>query len=602
MKTKTNNKEKNNKVLNSGNQKPFLSIDSELSVLDLYKILKKNPYLINIEDEKNETFLSYAIKRNNNPIINLLLTSPLLNLTYQNENGNTYLHLAVIQQNIKLVQALLDKGIFIDIQNNDGNTALHLSYYINNIKIIKLLINNNIDFGIKNKKGLTAEEIDPIENINEIAGYEVNMNIDNCNNDDYNNLCLNQNEDFNLKNPKVDSSNSGETRYKSQFSKDKKRFFNMKNEYEKSKLNEDKNKNKNKNNIKNITFKKEDNNSNNNMILDDLLDNNIKNKKKRINSNRNSFNDINNNEKTEDDNQNIEDLKTIDNNFPLYEEAIDSQEFDVSPLDISKKNNISNFLDNNELDLSNNNNLDNNSIHEKDFFNNEKGDNNSYISNIPIKNDEINQKNKNKNKKEKKKEKTINCSNKSLYEFLMQIHMEKYYDNLNNNGFEYINMIIDDTKVGNYITDKQLKLIGINIPGDRAKILIRFEEKASMFEFNIPKSVYYINYNLEHIENDLNICKLNGWLRNIRLEQYLKNFILNGYFSLDLLLIQSVSKNPLNDDILKDEFGIDKLGHRARILNKLKEESKCFLHKLRDSIVSFQTEENNKICSECIIS
>ena len=602
MKTKTNNKEKNNKVLNSGNQKPFLSIDSELSVLDLYKILKKNPYLINIEDEKNETFLSYAIKRNNNPIINLLLTSPLLNLTYQNEKGNTYLHLAVIQQNIKLIQALLDKGIFIDIQNNDGNTALHLSYYINNIKIIKILINNNIDFGIKNKKGLTAEEIDPIENINEIAGYEVNMNIDNFNNDDYNNLCLNQNEDINLKNPKVDSSNSGETRYKSQFSKDKKRFFNMKNEYEKSILNEDKNKNKNKNNIKNITFKKEDNNNNNNMILNDLLDNNIKNKKKRINSNRNNFNNINNNENTDEDNQNIEDLKTIDNNFPLYEEAIDSQEFDVSPLDISKKNNISNFLDNNELDLSNNNNLDNNSIHVKDFFNNEKGDNNSYISNIPIKNDEINQKNKNKNKKEKKKEKTINCSNKSLYEFLMQIHMEKYYDNLNNNGFEYINMIIDDTKVGNYITDKQLKLIGINIPGDRAKILIRFEEKASMFEFNIPKSVYYINYNLEHIENDLNICKLNGWLRNIRLEQYLKNFILNGYFSLDLLLIQSVSKNPLNDDILKDEFGIDKLGHRARILNKLKEESKCFVNKLRDSIVSFQTEENNKICSECIIS
>ena len=52
----------------------------------------------------------------------------------------------------------------------------------------------------------------------------------------------------------------------------------------------------------------------------------------------------------------------------LYEEPIDSQEFDVSPLDISKKNNISNFLDNNELDLSNNNNLDNNSIHVKDFF------------------------------------------------------------------------------------------------------------------------------------------------------------------------------------------------------------------------------------------
>ena len=590
MKTRAKSKEKNNELSYSLNHKPFLSIDSELSVLDLYKILRKNPYLINIEDEKNETFLSYAIKRNNNPIINLLLTSPLLNLTYQNENGNTYLHLAVIQQNIKLVQELIDKGIFIDIQNNDGNTALHLSYYINNIEIIKLLINNNIDFGIKNKKGLIAEEIDPIDNINEIAGYKVNMNIINSNNDDYINLSLNQNEDINLKNPKIDSSNSGETKYRSQFSKEKKNIVNNKTQHGKNKLND----NKDKDRYKNIPLKIDDNNKK----VSELIDNKIINKKqeKKVLYYRNNIKSIHNNNNDDD-----EDLKTIDNNFPLYEEPIDSHDFDVSPLNTSKKNNFSNFLDNNELNLSNNNNLDNNSIQVNNFFNNEKGDNNSSISNIPI-NEENTPKNKNKNKKEKKIEKIINCNNKPLFDFLMQIHMEKYYDNLNNNGFEYINMIIDDTKVGNYLTDKQLKLIGINIPGDRAKILIRFEEKANMFEFNIPKSVYYVCYNLEQIENDLNVCKLNGWLRNIRLEQYLKNFILNGYFSLDLLLIQSISKNPLTDEILKDEFGIEKLGHRARILNKLKEESKYFSGKLRDSVVSFQTEENSKICSECFIS
>ena len=594
MKTRAKSKEKNNELSYSLNHKPFLSIDSELSVLDLYKILRKNPYLINIEDEKNETFLSYAIKRNNNPIINLLLTSPLLNLTYQNENGNTYLHLAVIQQNIKLVQELIDKGIFIDIQNNDGNTALHLSYYINNIEIIKLLINNNIDFGIKNKKGLIAEEIDPIDNINEIAGYEVNMNIINSNNEDYINLSLNQNEDINLKNPKIDSSNSGETKYRSQFSKEKKNIVNSKSQHGKNKLNENKDKDK----YKNIPLKIEDND---NKKLSELIDNKIINKKqeKKVLYYRNNIKSIHNNNNDDD-----EDLKTIDNNFPLYEEPIDSHDFDVSPLNTSKKNNFSNFLDNNELNLSNNNNIDNNSIQVNNFFNNEKGDNNSSISNIPNIpiNEDINTKNKNKNKKEKKIEKIINCNNKSLFDFLMQIHMEKYYNNLNNNGFEYINMIIDDTKVGNYLTDKQLKLIGINIPGDRAKILIRFEEKANMFEFNIPKSVYYVCYNLEQIENEFNVCKLNGWLRNIRLEQYLKNFILNGYFSLDLLLIQSISKNPLTDEILKDEFGIEKLGHRARILNKLKEESKYFSGKLRDSVVSFQTEENSKICSECFIS
>lgn len=179
-----NSKKKDKSLSSPRHQKPFLSIDSDFSVLELYKILIKNPYLVNTEDEKNETFLSYAIKRNNNPIINLILTSPILNLTYQNENGNTYLHLAVIQQNLKLVQVLLDKGTFIDIQNNDGNTALHLAYYVNNLKIIKLLIENNIDFGIKNKIGLTAEEIDPTDNINEIAGYEVNYDFDDDGNDE----------------------------------------------------------------------------------------------------------------------------------------------------------------------------------------------------------------------------------------------------------------------------------------------------------------------------------------------------------------------------------------------------------------------------------
>ena len=600
-----NNKRHSNQLSNSLHQKPFLSINSEISALDLYNILKKNPYLVNTEDENNETFLSYAIKRNNNSLINLILTSPLLNLTYQNEQGNTYLHLAVIQQNEKLIQNLIDKGIFIDIQNNDGNTALHLAYYINNIEIIKLLINNDIDFGIKNKKGLIAEEIDPIDNINNIAGYEVDMNANDeeC---ELNDLCLNGNIEEKNKSQKIDSGNSGETKYKSQYSKKKKKLFDNKKGYGINKFNDKKEKHK-----KNISLKIEDNNKNNKFILNNFFDNNIKKNSDNLKIIKNTLKKVSNNDDINDKSESdidLDNIKTIENNFPLNEEPIEqSQDFAVSLLDGSKKNNLSDFSDNNELNLSNNNidNQDNNnSIQVNEFFNNQKNGNNSILSNIPIQKDEISKnanKNNNINKVEKKGEKTINCSNKSLYEFLMQIHMEKYYDNLNNNGFEYINMIIDDTKLGNYLTDKQLKMIGINIPGDRAKILIRFEEKANIFEFSIPKSVYYICNNYEHIEDDLNVCKLNAWLRNIRLEQYIKNFVLNGYFSIDLLLVQSLSNNPLTDDILKDEFGIEKLGHRARILNKLKEESKNFANKLRDSIMSYQTEENSKICSECIL-
>ena len=489
---KFNNSSKNKELTNSIKSNPFLSISSNFSVEELYNILSKNPYLINTEDEQNETFLSYAIKRNNIDIINLLLTSPIINLTYQNEKtGNTYLHLAVIHQNIKLIKQLLEKNIFIDIQNNEGNTALHLAYYVNNINIIKLLIENNIDFGIKNKKGLTAEEIDPIENINDIPGYNINNEI---------NINLNTNKK-NLN----DLSNSGETKYKSSL------------------------KTKGDNCIKEKN--KED------IYINDININNFDIRLSNIIDKNDNIDNLDN-----VDNISIDDLKTIKNDFPL------NQEFDLST--INAQNNINTSIN-----------------------------------------------------KNKKKEKINKSSNKSLYEFLSQINMQKYYDNLNNNGFEYVNIIIEDTILGNNLTDTQLKMININIPGDRAKILIRFEEKANLFDFNVPKNVYYFinNININTIKNDCNLIKLNNWLKNIKLEQYLKNFIDNGYYSTELLLFQALSKNPLNDDILKNEFRIEKLGHRARILNKLKEESKIYLKYLRDSIVTFHAEENSKICSECFL-
>jgi hypothetical protein len=49
--------------------------------------------------------------------------------------------------------------------------------------------------------------------------------------------------------------------------------------------------------------------------------------------------------------------------------------------------------------------------------------------------------------------------------------------------------------------------------------------------------------------------------------------------------MQTLSKNPLNNDILKNELKIEKLGHRTRILNKLKEDSQNYLKNLHNSLV-----------------
>ena len=155
----------------SNNKKEYFSADeieegnslikasSELEVKSLYQILIKNPYLVNTLDDKKETILSYSIKNKNIEVSNLILTSPIIDLDYQDKNGNTYLHLAVINQLKEIIKLLIEKGIYINKQNNEGNSALHLAYTINNKPIISILIDNGIDKNLLNKENKIAEEI-----------------------------------------------------------------------------------------------------------------------------------------------------------------------------------------------------------------------------------------------------------------------------------------------------------------------------------------------------------------------------------------------------------------------------------------------------------
>ena len=125
----------------------------------------------------------------------------------------------------------------------------------------------------------------------------------------------------------------------------------------------------------------------------------------------------------------------------------------------------------------------------------------------------------------------------SLFNFLKRIGMEKYFENLNNMGFDDLKLIINQTKKGMGITDDNLKLAGIKLPGDRAKILIKIEEEAKLYNFKLQKEIYYTSKDLKNCENDVNIQKLNKWLKEIKLEEYLFNFIDAGYHSKELLLM-----------------------------------------------------------------
>ena len=208
---------------------------------------------------------------------------------------------------------------------------------------------------------------------------------------------------------------------------------------------------------------------------------------------------------------------------------------------------------------------------------------------------------------------------KEIFDYLSEFKMEKYTEILVNEGFDDVVFITDQMKGKEIITDSYLKNIGISMAGDRAKLLIKFQldSKDKEFEFNsyLPedKIFYTSNVDSENYKKDKNLLELFEWLHYLKLQKYFTYFFYNGYHSLDLLFMQMLSKNPLTDDILKNDLNINKYGYRLRLMNKLYDDSNKYYNKysklstinsnvinsdfLRD--VDLQNEEEKKNSSFC---
>ena len=537
----------------------------------LYYILKKNPQLVNKIDNRNETFLSYAIKRKNEEITKLITNSPILDLSYQDSNGNSYLHLSTMQQLISTTILLLKKGIKINSQNNEGNTALHYAYNFNNKPLISILKEYKADLNIKNKLGKIPEEIE-LNSLN----ININSSFDEQFYKTHNNF-FDKNLSIQLNNNYINTNNLTNT------NNNKLNDTNRNSSFKYSLVNfsysddEDIQDNKENSDIFNLsntdTYKKKVKNviNINSQTVGEgyniLLDNNKNNKSKNDNGFFENSTSISKEEKDLQIQKSFNNNK-IKNNFLNIEDNV-----------------YNNYNSNNKSSLYNNNSY---KYLDQDFIFSPFDTLKESPNNIQINND-INQFNIN------------NISpDDSLYKFLSEINLEKkYYFLMNSNGFEDIDLLIEQErtcKLNTSITNSALKEIGIYPPGDRAKILIHLEEKAGNYSFAIPKNVYYFLEDVYNINNDENIKKIFEWLKVIKVENYLDNFINGGYYSLELILMQMNSKNPINEDIIKDELGIKKVGHRARIINKLVEDGRLFWNKLKDKTINIVSGQMDKNC------
>ena len=136
-----------------------LMINVDLPVNSFSQMISKKPNIVNCIDEQGETLLSYAIKQKKKDICQIILKSRILDLNYQDKNGNSYLHLAIIYKLERIAITLIKNGINIDKINNNGNTCLNLAYFNKLDSIIPILKNSKKDLERKYKESKLEQDL-----------------------------------------------------------------------------------------------------------------------------------------------------------------------------------------------------------------------------------------------------------------------------------------------------------------------------------------------------------------------------------------------------------------------------------------------------------
>ena len=485
---------------------------------------------------------------------------------------------------INNVKILLENGLSVNCQNNLGETPLHIAISKNDIELIKLLIKyepyTNLTTDKDNLTVMNYAEIRGNKNIiklisdlneinikkkikSEIIDY-INKDMNNMNSLDFSNISslMNKNDDIEQiqnYNGEIMSIVNNEEPSSSTINNHIKKDVNIKSL---------KKINNNKDNIKKTISQTIINESD---FCEDISPKNTI----KVNNYNNNINNINNNSNSNDENYHrflteecICDIK-ISNQF-----TTDLKYF-TSPL--KKKDELLNYYNNNSINPS-----IVQSLTTSHSINKEQYESPLLLS---------------------KSSKSLDKKNE-LCKFITEINLPIIYGNyLLDNGFDDLELLISITKNSIALSNQNLKDIGINVPGDRAKILIHLEEMAGNFPFILEKDIIYSN------KIDENKNSLYKFLTSINLEEYIRLFKENGYYNAELLYVQMVSKNPITEEILKNDFGLSKIGHIKRIMLNLLNCSQNYIKRLKNNngenksykSIVFEGNPYSKACDACLV-
>lgn len=104
------------------------------------------------------TPLHMAAKSKNLPAVEVLLEQPRLKLDTKTRNGDTALHFAM--PDVRIAEALLDRGFNINARNGDGIAAIHLATSLDSYDAVKFLVERrDTRLNLRSRAGKTALHI-----------------------------------------------------------------------------------------------------------------------------------------------------------------------------------------------------------------------------------------------------------------------------------------------------------------------------------------------------------------------------------------------------------------------------------------------------------
>ena len=588
------------KKINFESNHKIISFISEFMSLPLNE--KISHYLINknIRTLKNpltfDTILHYiCINDDNIPLIKLIKPN-LEEIENKNNLGQNLLHISVQNRCEKITKYLIDNNADVNSNDNKKNTPLHIAVKNDDYNMVKLLMLYNAKINIFNNDNENPVDIARKKGnkliINYLENKENQMNkvtiMDNK--ESFNNIIYKDNirnsynQNTSLNNFSDETKNETENQSlnvyrKKIIQKDIKTPL-----AKKMKANRTINLNLNFNQNENTPKKK----SLNRYIMEPKLLNN-RNNSGFINNGK-LFKEKFNNSKSRNRSSNMlnispENLRYKTNNI-IYPYKIHKNELNINTKRYQKQNNYKS-MNNSKLNIK------------KSILQN----NQNYIPLSHLKKIE-NKKIRKRNQKQMNINYTFNNVQESrikkeekdkLTEFLKEIGMQHYTDILISEGFDDIDLIIKQMKEGFPSLYLTLKEIGIDSPGDRAKILVHMQEISNGFTFEFPFEIVYF-------KNNRSIQK---WLNKEELSKYINNFIDAGYQSLELLLIQMASKYKITEQILRNEIFINNEEDIKKIIKSLETNSEKYVYQLSKNHNVQRTYSkmvnNNNSQSLCII-